>query len=63
MIKYSFISEKKCLVTKDTRDKNKDKASWPLSCCIPDLPLDKSDPTEIFRGPQGCIPGYVQKCS
>ena len=49
--------------TKDTSDKNKDKASWPLSCCIPDLPLDKSDPTEIFRGPQGCVPGYVQKFS
>ena len=39
-------------ITKDTRDKNEDKSSWPLSCCIPDLPLDKSDPTEIFRGPQ-----------
>ena len=48
---------------KDTRDKNKDKPSWPLSCAIPDLPLVKSDPTEIFRGPQGCVPGYVQKFS
>ena len=45
---------------KDTRDKNKDKPSWPLSCCIPDLSL-KSDPTEIFRGSQGCVLGYAEK--
>ena len=42
------MAEKECnfivmypQMTKDTRDKNTDKPSWPLSCCIPDLPLDK----------------------
>jgi len=51
------------ILTKDTRDKNKDEPSRPLSCCIPDIPSDEWYQIETFRASQGGAPGYVEKFS